>query len=302
MIVEGLIAFPITPMNGEGVVDAQALRRLVARLVDARVDAICVLGSTGSYPFLSRESRRRAIDAAVAEVDGRTPVFAGVGALRTDHAVMHAQDAAAAGAVMGLLAPVSYTPLTDDEVAGHFATVAQDGGLPLCIYDNPASTHFAIGDHLVERLSRISNVVAAKSPSPAGPETKERVQAVRARTPPGFSVGFSGDANATEALIAGGDAWYSVLGGLFPAPLVAIRHAVRDGDIETARRIDQALQPMWALFGEYSGLRVVYAAANLTGLCEADPPLPIRPLPPAARARVAAVLAELGQVLGLTAG
>lgn len=301
MIAHGLIAFPITPMDAEGRVDERALRGLVGRLVAAKVDAICVLGSTGSYPFLSRESRRRAIDAGVAEVDGRLPVFAGVGALRTDHAVMHAQDAAAAGAVMGLLAPMSYTPLTDAEVEGHFAAVAQAGGLPLCIYDNPAATHFAMSDPLVERLSRIPNVIAVKAPSPAALEARQRVEMLRAKTPPGFSVGFSGDANATEALIGGSDAWYSVLAGLFPAPLVAIRRAIKDGDIEAARRTDRALRPIWALFREFSGLRVVYAAANLTGLCEADPPRPILPLPQAARAKVGEVVGQLGDLLGLEA-
>ena len=298
LIADGLIAFPITPMDAAGCVDSETLRRLVRRLVEAEVDAVCVLGSTGSYPFLAREERRRAIEAAAAEADGGLPLLAGVGALRTDHAILHAQDAAAAGAARGLLAPMSYTPLTDEEVDTHFAAVAQAAGLPLCIYDNPASTHFAISDTLIERLSRIPNVVALKSPSPSGPEARDRVQALRSRTPDGFSVGFSGDANAAEAMIAGGDAWYSVLGGLFPAPVVAIRRAVAAGDIEAARRLDRALRPMWELFREFSGLRVVYAAARLTGLCEADPPRPILPLAPAARARVAAVIEELSQVLG----
>jgi 4-hydroxy-tetrahydrodipicolinate synthase len=297
MSAHGLIAFPITPMDPAGCVDTGALRRLVRRLVEAEVDAVCVLGSTGSYPFLTREERRRAIEAAAAEIAGRLPLFAGVGALRTDDAILCSQDAAASGAALGLLAPVSYTPLTDEEVETHFAAVASAGGLPLCIYDNPASTHFAISDALVERLSRIPNVVALKSPSPPGPEAPDRVQALKARTPEGFSVGFSVDANAVEAMIAGGEAWYSVLGGLFPAPLVAIRRAVAAGDVETARRLDRALHPMWDLFREFSGLRVVYAAARLTGLCEADPPRPILPLAPAAQARVAEVIEALGPVL-----
>ena len=115
MTTQGLIAFPITPMDPAGRVDTDSLRQLVRRLVEAQVDAVCVLGSTGSYPFLSREQRRRAIEAAVAELAGRLPLFAGVGALRTDDAISFAQDAAAAGVALGLLAPVSYTPLTDEE-------------------------------------------------------------------------------------------------------------------------------------------------------------------------------------------
>lgn len=289
----GLIAFPITPMSADGRVDAEALRRLVRRLVEAEVDAVCVLGSTGSYPYLARDQRRRAVEAAAAEIDGRLPLMAGVGALRTDDAIACARDAADAGAAMGLLAPVSYTPLTDEEVETHFAAVAGEGGLPLCIYDNPPSTHFAISDALVARLSRIPNVAAVKSMSPPAPDAPARVAALRAVTPSGFSVGFSVDANATEAMIAGGDAWYSVLAGLFPAPLVAIRRAVAAGDFETARRLNAALAPLWELFREFSGLRVVYAAARLAGLCQAAPPRPILPLAPAAQARVAAVIEAL---------
>ena len=288
-------------MDAEGRVDAAALRRLVRRLVEAEVDAVCVLGSTGSYPFLSRDERRRAIAAAAAETGDRLPLWAGVGALRTDHAVLHAGDAAAAGAVMGLLAPMSYTPLTDEEVETHFATVAGEGGLPLCVYDNPASTHFTIGDDLIARLSRLPNVVAVKSPSPAPAEAAGRVAALRSRTPEGFSVGFSGDATAAETMIAGADGWYSVLAGLFPAPLVAFRRAVAAGDGAAARALDARLAPMWDLFRAYSGLRVVYAAARLTGLCEAEPPRPILPLAREARDRVAAVMADLGPWLAASA-
>src|SRR5215218_2688469 len=142
LILEGLSAFPITPSNATGHVDVAALRKLVARLCAARVNSIGLLGSTGTYAYLSRSERRRALEAALDAVSGQVPVLVGVGALRTDEAVRLAQDAKAAGAHAGLLAPVSYTPLTDDEVFEHFAMVARESRLPLCIYDNPGTTHF----------------------------------------------------------------------------------------------------------------------------------------------------------------
>ncbi|PSH62094.1 dihydrodipicolinate synthase family protein [Phyllobacterium sophorae] len=105
-----LSAFPITPMDRDGQIDAEALRKLIARLCVAEVDSIGLLGSTGTYMYLSREERRRALALALAETGGRTPVVVGVGALRTDEAVRLAQDAKALGASAGLLAAVSYTP------------------------------------------------------------------------------------------------------------------------------------------------------------------------------------------------
>ena len=130
---------------------------------------------------------------------------------------------------------MSYTPLTDREVLAHYEAVAAGSDLPLCIYDNPASTHFAISDALVERLSGIPGVVALKSPAPAAAAASTRVAALRARTPVNFSVGFSVDWNAAEALIAGGDAWYSVLAGLFPAPAGAMDHLAQAFRVATRR-------------------------------------------------------------------
>ena len=130
---KGLSAFPITPMNANGRVDTPALQRLVAPLAAAKVDSIGLLGSTGSYPFLTRDERRRATDAAIGEVNGRVPVLVGIGALRLDEVIHLARDAKAAGAAAGLLAPVSYTPLTHDEVFELFRIVAAETELPLVI-------------------------------------------------------------------------------------------------------------------------------------------------------------------------
>ncbi len=139
----GLSAFPITPSDAEGRVEAEALRRLLEPLAAAGVDSIGLLGSTGTYAYLSRDARRRAVEIAAETVSGRVPLLVGIGALRTDEAIRLAQDARAAGAAAGLLAPVSYTPLTDAEVFAHFEAVAGEGGLPLVIYDNPATTTFS---------------------------------------------------------------------------------------------------------------------------------------------------------------
>ena len=294
MRLNGLSAFPITPSDPAGKVDVAAFRSLVAHLCAAEVDSIGVLGSTGSYPYLTRGERRRALEAALEETGGRTPVIVGVGALRTDEAVALAQDARAAGADAGLLAPVSYTPLTDDEVYEHFAVVARESGLPLCIYDNPGVTHFRFTAELIGRLSRVPGVVAVKSPAPAQDVVRQGLAELRSVTSAGFSIGYSGDWNAVEALIAGGEAWYSVAGGLFPRTAMMIVRAIRAGDAAEARRLNARLEPLWSLFREYSSLRVMYASAGLLGLTSAEPPRPVLPLVGAARAKVAEVLTALG--------
>jgi 4-hydroxy-tetrahydrodipicolinate synthase len=292
-MLKGLSAFPITPTDASGKVDVSALRRLVARVCEAGVDSIGVLGSTGSYPYLSRAERRRALDAALEEAADRAPILVGVGALRTDEAVQLAQDAQSAGAAAGLLAPVSYTPLTDDEVYEHFATVARESRLPLCIYDNPGTTHFRFSPVLVGRLSQLPGIIAVKSPAPEAQAVAGHLAELRRVVPEGFSLGYSVDWNSVEALLAGGDAWYSVVAGLFPRVSMALVRAAQDGDAEEARRLNARLEPLWVLFREFSSLRVVYASADLLGISGAAPPRPILPLAAAARQRVADALKSL---------
>jgi 4-hydroxy-tetrahydrodipicolinate synthase len=294
----GLSAFPITPSDAAGRVDTAVLRRLVGRLAEARVDSIGLLGSTGTYMYLSREERRRAADAAIEEASGRVPVIVGIGALRTDEAVGLARDAKAAGAAAGLLAPVSYTPLGDDEVFEHFSAVARGSGLPIAIYDNPGTTHFRFGPELVGRLALVPGIVAVKSPTVDATETARHLAALRGAVPEGFSLGYSGDWNSAEAMIAGADTWYSVLGGLFPRVCMKIVAAARQGDAAEARRLDAALAPVWTLFRQFSSLRVVYALADLMGICRAEPPRPILPLSEAARQQVADTLERLPAEVG----
>ena len=290
---KGLSAFPITPMNANGRVDTPAVQRLVAPLAAAKVDSIGLLGSTGSYPFLTRDERRRATDAAIAEVNGRVPVLVGIGALRTDEVIHLARDAKAAGAAAGLLAPVSYTPLTGDEVFELFKTVAGESGLPLVIYDNFATTHFTFTPELVGRIARIPGVVTLKGTAPDVDAITDHLKQRRAAVPAGFPIGYAGDWNVTEALLAGGEAWYSVAAGLFPHSCLALTRAALAGDAAEARRLNEAMQPLWDLFKQYSSLRVMYAAADILGITDARPPRPVLPLPDAVQDEVAKVLKQL---------
>ncbi len=297
----GLSAFPITPADLQGRVDTDGLLRLLQRLDAAAVDSVGLLGSTGTYAYLARAERRKAVEAAVGYLDGRVPLIVGIGALRTDEAQNLARDAEAAGADGLLLAPVSYTPLMDEEVFQHFIAVAQATDLPVCIYNNPATTHFTFSDALVGRLAKVPGIVAVKNPAPPPAEAPARHEALRARVPGTFAIGYSGDWNAAAAVLAGGDAWYSVVGGLLPAPTLKLLRAAQAGEQAEMARWNGRFQPLWDLFKELGSLRVVYAAADVLGLCHAEPPRPILPLGAADHQRVAAALQALDGHSGTTA-
>ncbi|WP_343315665.1 dihydrodipicolinate synthase family protein [Brucella sp. BE17] len=290
---QGLSAFPLTPIDVSGNVDAAILTRFLDRIQMAGADSVGLLGSTGSYAYLSRSQRQQAVQIAVHAVGGKTPLIVGVGALRADEAVILARDAEEAGADALLLAPVSYTPLTDEEVYQHFRTVAEATSLPLCIYNNPGTTRFIFAHELIVRLAKLKNIKAIKMPLPANDAFKVELSKLRSETKEDFSIGYSGDWGAADALLAGCDCWYSVIAGLLPVPALSLARAAQAANRAEAERINLAFQPLWELFKRFGSFRVMYVIADLLGLAQIEPPRPILPLAPPVRAKVEQALESL---------
>ncbi|QCV89150.1 Dihydrodipicolinate synthase [Acidipropionibacterium jensenii] len=294
-IFTGLSAFPLTPLHDDHV-DERAFTGLIERLAAAGVDSITALGSTGSYAYLTPEERARVAKLAV-EHAGSTPVFVGVGGLRTSHVLAHIDAAEQAGAAGVLLAPMTYQALTADDVFELYRTVTEHTELPVIVYDNPGTTHFTFTIDLYARVAELPGIASIKIPGvPTNPEeAREHVAGIRAVVPEHVTIGVSGDAFAATGLNAGCEAWYSVIGGTLPEPALTITRAAQAGRTSEAVAESERLAPLWGLFTEFGGsLRVTAAIAEHLGLAPHQClPLPIQGLTEAQRARVAQVVDEL---------
>lgn len=292
----GLSGFPLTPLHDDSV-DEAAFTRLIEQLAAAEVDSITALGSTGSYAYLTPDERARVAQLAV-EHAGSTPVFVGVGGLRTSHVLTHVDSAEAAGAAGVLLAPMTYQALTSDDVFELYRTVTEHTELPVIVYDNPGTTHFTFTAELYARIAELPGIASIKIPGvPVDPEeARAHIAGIRAVIPEHVTIGVSGDALAATGLNAGCDAWYSVIGGTLPEPALTITRATQAGHAERAVAESERLGPLWALFEEYGGsLRVTAAIAEHLGFApHACLPLPIQGLTDEQRARVASVVDQLG--------
>lgn len=291
----GLSAFPLTPIRDDGV-DEPAFAALVGRLRAADVDSIAVLGSTGSYAYLGREERAAVVRLAL-EHAGDVPVIAGIGHARTREVLRHLDDAQRAGVAGVLLAPVTYQPLTDDDVLGLFEDVSRELSVPLIVYDNPRTTHVEFTDELYAGIAALPGVASLKIPGlPADPVAAgTRVNELRALLGEDVTIGISGDAGAAAGLAAGCDAWYSVLAGTLPEPALAITRAIQAGDLAGGQRLSDELAPLWELFAVDGSLRVIAAIAEHLGLV-AQPCLP-RPLLGLSTDARASVVASVSTVL-----
>jgi len=262
-------------MDQDGRVDCDHLGRLINNLQVDGISSIGVLGSTGGYMYLSTSERDRAIHAAV-EAAGSIPVLAGVGALTTRDVLVNVKNAELAGAAGVLLAPVSYLPLTNNDVSSLVKDVSEATKLPVCFYNNPGTTKFNLDEDLLRAMGTSGAISAVKNPAPIDGKFDQQMSRLRSVLPKNFVLGYSGDATISAALKAGADAWYSVLAGTLPNLAAELWNA-RNNEVKLSHLNDK-LTPLWKIFGEYGGIRVIYEIANMTGLGPVKLPRPLLPL------------------------
>ncbi|MEN3753952.1 dihydrodipicolinate synthase family protein [Mangrovibacter yixingensis] len=274
-MLSGLYAFPLTPLD-EHQLHLEAFTQIIGRLAEAKIDGICVAGSTGSYAYLNHEERALLVKLAVEGAPG-IPVMVGVGSNRQRDVLRHLDDAQKAGAASVLLAPLSYQPLSDGEVFKLYEAISQASSIPVCVYINPRTTHFDFSEALITQICRLPNIASVKFPG-AATEPREAAglaQHWRDKLPETVSLGVSGDAFAWAAISGGFDIWYSVLAGLYPEICQALLRSAERGTGE----INEQLAPVWQLFQQHGSLRVVAAMAQLAGITPCDGlPRPLLPV------------------------
>ncbi|MGP9782276.1 dihydrodipicolinate synthase family protein [Glutamicibacter sp. AOP12-B1-11] len=294
----GLSAFPLTPLV-EDSLDEPRFTALIERLSGSGVDSITVLGSTGMYAYLDPGERARAAELAVPAANG-TPVAVGVGALRTSQVLANVRSAELAGAQGLLLAPVSYQPLTEDEVFALFAAVCAASTLPVILYDNPGTTHFNFSLELYARIGALPNVASIKIPPlPANPQAaREHVAAIRSVIPAEVTLGISGDAVAAAGLAAGCDGWYSVLAGTLPELALRISKPASESDHERALAESGQLASLWEFYTACGGsARAIAGLARELGMVsDSALPAPLHNLSEELRTRARELLRELGRI------
>lgn len=298
-VFHGLVAYPVTPFDESGTVNHAALRRQLASLAVSGVDAIAVLGSSGSFAYLDAAERAAVIATAVAavrEANPDLPIHAGVSAVSTAELMRHVEAAVAAGVDGLLLSTVSYVPLDDDEVATQCRLIAGASETPICLYSNPGTTNFSFSLDLIAELAAEPTIVAVKESAPDAATFIERYQALAPRVPAGFSHGMSGDALIAEAGFAA-DAWHSGPASVLPAHHAALRAALAAGQTAETDRLRAELAP---LMHEFTGLRKLsnlYALARAAGIDSGEPRRPLLPIPGSSRRDLARLIGTLSDPL-----
>jgi 4-hydroxy-tetrahydrodipicolinate synthase len=300
-VLRGAFTALVTPFTAAGDVDEAAFRALAEWQVLAGVDGLVPVGTTGEAPTLSATERDRLIEIAVAAAAAsqsptRPLVVAGTGTNDTRASIEATRRAAALGADAALVVAPYYNRPDQRMLDAHFRAIADEGGLPVVVYNVPSRTGTNVEADTFLRLAEHPRVVAVKEAS----GSIEQIAVICRDRPRDVAV-LAGDDAATLAVLAmGGDGVVSVAGNEIPGEMAALCAAARAGDWVTARRIHDRWLPLFrANFGGAPNPVPAKAALVAMGLLERDDlRAPLLPLADAPRERLIELLRTLGLVDG----
>jgi 4-hydroxy-tetrahydrodipicolinate synthase len=262
MELQGCFTAIVTPFRN-GAVDWEALAGLLERQLQAGVDGIVPVGTTGESPTLDFEEHRKVIEFVAEKVDHRCLVIAGTGGNSTAEAVELTKYAAALGVDATLQVTPYYNKPTAEGLYRHFATVADEAQLPVVLYNVPGRTAREIPLEVIRRLAGHPLVAAVKE---AGGSV-DRVSAILAEAD--IAV-LSGDDSLTLPMMAvGAGGVISVASNVVPERVMEMVHAALAGEFERARIIHSMLYPLFRdLFVETNPIPVKAALARLGCIAE----------------------------------
>lgn len=290
MMFTGTFTALITPFNRDGSIDGGALARLVEQQIEQGVDGLVPVGTTGESPTVSHEENVRVVELVVRASAGRVPVIAGTGSNSTAEAIDMTRRARDLGADATLQVTPYYNKPNQEGLYQHFVAVAEQGGLPVVVYDIPGRTSRAVEIDTIVRLAAHPQIVGLKAASGSVAGIMNTIAAV----PEGFSI-LSGDDNlAFSVVMLGGHGVVSVASNIVPQRVSRMIRAAIDGRVEDARREHYALLPLFkAVFVDTNPIPIKYMASRL-GICADVYRLPLIPVGQADRTVIDEALKTVG--------
>jgi len=294
--LKGVFPALVTPFTKEEEVDEEAFRRLI-RHVLPYVDGLVPNGTTGEFPYLEREEKKRLVEIAVEEAGGK-PVIAGTGAASTREAIQLAQDAQEAGASACLVVTPYFLHPSDKGVYQHFYEVAQAVNIPIILYNIPQVMDAVLPRQVIEDLADIPNIVGLKDSSGNLAYTMEVLEFAGDR----IDVMIGHDEVVLPALAGGVSGMILASANVFPDVWQQVYAAVQAGDLARARELQRSVQKLARIFVRHGGGVAVKQALRMMGIPTGRPRRPLKPVGGAllheTRAEIQLELERLGKLPG----
>lgn len=251
----GIIPALVTPLNEQGNLIEESLRKVIDYTLEAGVHGVFVLGSTGEIYGLTDKQKQRVMEVTVEHVNGRVPVYAGAGEITTNNSIKTAQMAEKVGGISALsvITPYFVSP-TQDELIEHYTAIANSVKTPIILYGCDGRAHNSIMPETALKLSEVENIIGIKDSSGSSERMDRYLELTKDKED--FSVLCGIDTLIYHGLVNGTKGAIASSANIAPKISVGIYDAFMNGDLKKAEELQKKLIP----------LRNAYALATFPGL------------------------------------
>lgn len=291
MQLSGSITALATPFDADGELDLDAWQRLVRTQLEAGTQGVVVAGSTGEAAALYDAEFDLLLRAAVEAVAGQVPVIVGTGQSSTAKSIEQTRRAEAMGADLALVVTPPYVRPTQAGLVAHYRAIADDGALPVMLYNVPGRTGIDMLPETVAALAGHSRIIGVKEAQPE----PERMTELLALQSADFVVFSGDDRTACRAILAGADGVISVASNVLPRAFRRLCELARHDKQAAAQAWDERMAAVYEFLGVESNpipLKALLAAQGV-GAGLRLPLLSLSPTHHETAARIAAIIREL---------
>lgn len=274
--LSGSITALATPFNVEGVIDFDAWQRLLARQLEGGTQGVVVAGSTGEAAALYDEEYDAILRTAVEAIAGRVPVLAGTGLSNTAKTIEQTRRAGVLGADAALVVTPPYVRPTPAGMLAHYRAIADDGALPIVLYNVPGRSGCDLLPETVAELAGHERILGIKE-AVADPDRMAALLPLRSKT---FAVLSGDDPTGCRAMLAGADGVISVASNVLPGAFRRLCDLSRNGSREAAEGWDAQLREAYDFLSLESNPIPLKALLSRLGIGHGLR-LPLLPLSPA---------------------
>lgn len=155
------LAIPLK--NGE--LDVSSLEKHINRMINAGINGLFVLGSSGEVAFSTDARREQILRESKRIVAGRIPLMAGVIDTETERVIEHIRQAEEIGVDAVVATAPFYALQGTTEVHRHFELLRESTELPIWAYDIPVCVHWKLPNELVIDLGKAGVLSGVKDSS-----------------------------------------------------------------------------------------------------------------------------------------
>ncbi|MDA1037225.1 MAG: 4-hydroxy-tetrahydrodipicolinate synthase [Proteobacteria bacterium] len=244
-VLQGSLVALVTPLNEDGSVDYDSLKKLIDWHIDEGTNGIVSVGTTGESATLNVKEHLDVIDFTIKHVGKRIPVIAGTGANATNEAIELSQEAKLKGADYVLLVTPYYNKPNQSGLIKHYEEIANKVDIPQILYNVPSRTACDLKPSSVEILSKHQNIIGIKEAVDDFQRIRELINITQISDD--FSIFSGDDPTFLESMSLGAHGVISVAANVIPRSISMICRNVLNSELNEANNLNDINKNLYKL-------------------------------------------------------